>query len=334
MSLRCKGNSSFNLSSIHSSVKKTNFELIGKVIKSTRYHYWVKANSTVFTCTVRGRVVRSDSGETSAVKVGDDVVIQPLSATEGAIHKILPRRSKLSRAIEGKAYREHIVAVNIDQMIIIMSTKQPEFKSGLLDRYLVIAEKNNLKSIICLNKIDLVAKSEFEDLIWQYQKLNYPFHCTSAITGEGMEQFKSFLIDKVSVLVGHSGVGKSSMIKKIEPAIDLKIMEISQKTSKGKHSTTHVELFPLSFGGYIIDTPGIRELGLWDIYRNELKGYFIEFVRYEPLCQFNNCHHLKEPGCAVKRAVEQGEISAERYKNYRLIYEDLRAAPYELLKRR
>lgn len=315
-------------------MKKNNSEYLGKVIKSTRYHYWVKTDSAVLKCTVRGRVVKSDNGETSSVKVGDDVIVQPLSSTEGTIRKILPRRSKLSRAVEGKAYREHIVAVNIDQMIIIMSTKQPEFKSGLLDRYLVIAEKNKLKSIICLNKIDLVDKLTFEDIISQYQKLNYPFHCTSAVTGEGMEVFKSFLVDKVSVLVGHSGVGKSSMIQKIEPAIDLKIMEISQKTNKGKHSTTHVELFPLSFGGYIIDTPGIRELGLWDIYRNELKNYFIEFGKYELFCHFNNCNHLKEPGCAIKQAVEQGEISAERYKNYCHIYEDLRTAPYELIKRR
>jgi ribosome biogenesis GTPase len=149
-----------------------------------------------------------------------------------------------------------------------------------------------------------------------------------------MEEFKSFLTGKVSILVGHSGVGKSSMILKIEPAINLKVSEISQKTNKGKHSTTYVELFPLSFGGHLIDTPGIRELGLWDIYRNELKQYFIEFAKFERDCQFNDCLHLKEPGCAVKGAVEKANIFAERYKNYCNIYSDLRAAPYELIKRR
>ena len=268
------------------------------------------------------------------LKVGDDVWVQPLSATEGVIQEILPRRSKLSRSVEGKAYREHIIAANIDQMIIIMSTQQPEFKAGLLDRYLVIAEKNSLKSIICLNKIDLVDRLIFQEIARWYNKLDYPFHYTSALTGEGMDDFRNFLVGKVSVLVGHSGVGKSSMIQKIEPTVKLKVLDISQKTNKGKHSTSYVELFPLSFGGYLIDTPGIRELGLWDIFRNELKRYFKEFYQFEADCQFNDCLHLKEPGCAVKRAVEQAKIYSERYKNYCHIYFNLRAAPHELIKRR
>jgi ribosome biogenesis GTPase / thiamine phosphate phosphatase len=316
------------------SVKEIKSGWIGKVLKSTRNHYLVKTDSAILTCIVRGRVVGSGLSEHSAVKVGDDVRVELITPAEGAIQEILPRRSKLSRAVEGKAYREHLIAVNIDQMIIIMSVKQPGFKSGLLDRYLVIAEKNGLKSIICLNKIDLADKSGFKQIASQYQKLNYPFHFTSVVTGEGMEEFKSFLEGKVSVLVGHSGVGKSSMIQKIEPAIDLKVADISQKTNKGKHSTTYVELFPLSFGGYLMDTPGIRELGLWDIYQNELKQYFTEFAKFERSCQFNDCQHLKEPGCAVKKALEKGKISGERYKNYCNIQSDLRAAPYELIKRR
>jgi ribosome biogenesis GTPase len=315
-------------------LKKQNSGCIGKVLRSTRSHYLVKTDSAVLKCIVRGRVAGGTVAELSTVKVGDDVWVQPLSATEGAIQKILPRRSKLGRAVEGKAYREHIIAANIDQMIIIMSTKQPEFKSGLLDRYLVIAEKNSLKSVICLNKIDLADQSIFQDIARWYNKLDYPFHYTSALTGEGMEKFRNFLVGKVSVLVGHSGVGKSSMIQKIEPTVKLKVLDISRKTNKGKHSTSYVELFPLSFGGYLIDTPGIRELGLWDIFRNELKRYFKEFCKLEADCQFNDCLHLKEPGCAVKRAVEQAKISHERYKNYCNIYLDLRAAPHELIKRR
>ena len=323
----------FNIPSLKS-VKESEAECIGKVLKSTRNHYLVKTDSAILKCIVRGRVVGSESGEHSAVKVGDDVRIESITSQEGAIQEILPRRSKLSRAVEGKAYREHLIAVNIDQMIIIMAVKQPEFKSGLLDRYLVIAGKNGLTSIICLNKVDLADKSSFKQIASWYRKLGYPFHYTSVVTGEGMEEFKSLLKGKVSVLVGHSGVGKSSMIQKIEPAIDLKIADISQKTNKGKHSTSYVELFPLSFGGYLMDTPGIRELGLWDIYQNELKQYFAEFSKFERNCQFNDCQHLKEPGCAVKKAVEKGKISGERYKNYCNIHSDLRAAPYELIKRR
>jgi ribosome biogenesis GTPase len=236
--------------------------------------------------------------------------------------------------VEGKAYREHIIATNIDQMVIIMSLKQPTFKWGLLDRYLVISEKNKLNSVICLNKVDLVKTKEFKEVIDTYKALQYDIFFTSAKTGQGLQELSSVLKDKVSVLVGHSGVGKSSLLQKIEPTISVEIAEVSEKTRKGKHTTSFVELFPLSTGGYIIDTPGIRELGLWDIFRDDLKHYFIEFQSLMKKCQFNNCMHLNEPGCAVKKAVEIGQIHQARYHNYQNIYTDLRAASYELIKRR
>ena len=306
----------------------------GKVIKSTRNHYLVRFENRILKCVIRGKIVGKSQEDVSAVKVGDNVIVSVISDSEGVIQKILPRRSKLSRSVEGKAYREHIIATNIDQMIIIMSVKQPAFKWGLLDRYLVIAEKNKLHSVICLNKIDLVHDEEFQQVVKTYEKLNYEIYFTSVVTGRGLGKLSSSLKGKVSILVGHSGVGKSSLLQKIEPEAMVKISEISEKTTKGKHATSFVELFPLSLGGYIIDTPGIRELGLWDIYRDELKHYFVEFRRIQSACQFNDCKHLKEPGCAVKGAVRQNKISKERYKNYHNIFNDLRAAPYELIKRR
>jgi ribosome biogenesis GTPase len=307
---------------------------LGKVVKSTRNQYLVAVGNNLAYCSIRGRIAGSRNEDSISVKTGDDVHIQMISENEGVICDVLPRRSKLSRAVIGKAYKERIVATNVDQMIIVMSVRHPQFKSGLLDRYLVIAEKNELRGIICCNKIDLTAPSQFEDYASCYHKLGYPFYFTSAKTGDGLEKIKSVLKGKVSVLVGKSGVGKSSLIKYIEPALDLKIKQTSMKTSKGKHTTSFVELFPLQMGGFIIVTPGIRELGLWDIYRDDLRKFYVEFVQYQNRCQFNDCLHLKEPGCAVKSAVESGDIFIERYKNYSNIYSDLRAAPYELLKRR
>lgn len=310
-----------------------NKTLSGKVIKATRNHYVVSTPLQVITCSVRGKIAGAGKEDISNVKVGDNVLVECLPAGEGVIKKIFPRTSRLSRAVEGKAYREHVIAVNIDQMVIILSVKQPAFKSGLLDRYLVIAEKNELRSLICLNKMDLAGPSQFDSYAAYYRKLRYPFYYVSALREEGLQEFKAVLLDNVSVLVGHSGVGKSSLIQKIEPGLDLKIAEVSGKTQKGKHATSFVELFPLSFGGYVIDTPGVRELGLWDIFRNDLKHYFVEFRNYSEQCQFNDCNHIREPGCAVKEAVEEGQIFRERYKNYLNIYHDLRAAPYELIKK-
>jgi len=306
----------------------------GKVIKSTRNHYLVRFRDKTLKCIVRGKIVGKSREDLSTVKVGDNVILAEIADDQGVIQKILPRRSKLSRTVDGKAYREHIIAVNIDQMIIIMSIKQPAFKWGLLDRYLVIAEKNKLRSVICLNKIDLAKEEEYQEIENIYKKLKYDIFCTSIVTGQGLVKLSTALKDKVSILVGHSGVGKSSLLQKIEPATPVRISEISEKTTKGKHTTSFVALFPLSFGGYIIDTPGIRELGLWDIFQDELKQYFIEFQQIQDACQFNDCKHLNEPGCAVKEAVKNNKISKFRYQNYKNIYDDLRAAPYELIKRR
>ena len=306
----------------------------GKVIKSTRNHYLVRTGNKILKCVIRGKIAGKSGEELSAVRVGDNVIVTTAASDEGVIQEILPRRSKLSRTVEGKAYREHIIATKIDQMVVIMSAKQPAFKWGLLDRYLIIAQKNGLRCVICLNKMDLVQDKDYFHIVKIYNKLKYDMFFTSAVTGRGLKKLSSVLKDKVSILVGHSGVGKSSLLQKIEPGVTVRISEVSEKTTKGKHTTSFVELFPLSFGGYIIDTPGIRELGLWDIYRDELKQYFIEFQQIPDACQFNDCQHLKEPGCAVKEAVKKNRISKERYKNYQNIYADLRSAPYELIKRR
>ena len=300
----------------------------GKVLKVTRKTYDVAVDGRIIPCVIRGRLAADDS-EYSAVRVGDDVKVELIGEQEGVIQEILPRRSRLSRTIESRAYQEHIIATNIDQILIIMSARQPAFKSGLLDRYLVIAEKNQLKALICINKIDLASRREFQPYYNYYNLLGYLTFFTSIVTGEGLDHLKDVLKDNVTALVGHSGVGKSSLIKAIEPGLDIKVQTVSRKTWKGQHTTTVVQLFPLSFGGFVIDTPGIRELGFWDIYKKDLKHYFMEFRQYADHCQFADCLHIHEPGCAVKAAVEKGEIFRERYENYLNIYTSLKSAPYE-----
>lgn len=300
----------------------------GKVLTATRKTYDVALGSRVVQCTVRGKLTVDDN-EYTAVKAGDNVKVCLISDSEGVIEEILPRTSQLSRSIESRAYQEHIIAVNIDRVLIILSTKYPKFKSGLLDRYLVIAEKNQLQSLICINKIDLSSPANFEEYRDYYTKLNYPVYLTSALTGESIPDLEKIFRDSVTALVGQSGVGKSSLIKAIEPELDITIGSVSKRTRKGQHTTTAVELFSLSNGGFVVDTPGIRELGFWDVYKKDLPGYFIEIPEYAENCQFADCTHIHEPGCAVKTAVEKGEMLEERYWNYINIYESLKGAHYE-----
>lgn len=301
---------------------------VGKVLKVTRKIYDVAVEDAIMPCVVRGKLAVEDS-EYNSVRAGDNVKVLPASDGQGVIQEILPRRSRLSRIIASRAYKEHIIATNIDQILIIMSTQKPPFKSGLLDRYLIIAEKNQIKALICINKIDLVIKKDFEVYIDAYRKLGYTAFATSALTGEGVDEFKNNLKQKVTLFVGYSGVGKSSLINAIEPDADIETQQISSKTNKGLHTTSSVQLFPLSLGGFAGDTPGIRELGLWNILRKDLKLYYVEFHQYANECQFVDCQHINEPGCAVKKALGRGDIFSERYKNYLNIYDSLKAAHYD-----
>jgi len=300
----------------------------GKVLKVTRKTYTVEVNGRKIPCVVRGKLA-DDNSDYGAVRVGDDVRVRFISGQEGAIEEILPRRSQFSRVIESRAYSERVVAVNIDQILIVMSTRQPKFSSGLLDRYLVLAARNEMNAVICLNKIDLEPPESFSAYRKYYHRLGFPFLLTSAITGQGVRELKKYLKDKVTAMAGHSGVGKSSLAGRLQPGLDIAIHRISERTQKGQHTTTSVELFPLTFGGYLADTPGIRELGLWKIYKRDLQEYFIEFRDYREDCRFADCRHLKEPGCAVKSAVERRDIFPERYQNYVRIYESLKSAHYE-----
>ena len=300
----------------------------GKVLTATRKTYNVLVEGDVLRCTLRGRVVVDDSGY-DAVKVGDNVRVSRLEGEEGLIEAVLPRSSQLSRSIKSREYREHVLMVNIDQMVVMLSARRPAFKSGLLDRYLVIAEKNRLQARICINKMDLAESGEFDAIGDYYAGIGYPVHLTSAEDGTGVEPFAAELNGRVSALVGQSGVGKSTLIQAIAPERELRIGEVSDRTNKGMHTTTHVELFPLDAATFIADTPGVRELGLWAIYKRDLQQYFVEIAARSGQCQFADCRHITEPGCAVQAAAASGDMLAERYANYVAIYDSLKSAHYE-----
>ncbi len=303
-------------------------DIAGKVLKATRKTYAVSIGGEIVNCTIRGKLVTDKSGYNS-VKVGDNVKVALVDEESGVIDEILPRKSVLSRTIESRAYQEQIIAVNVDQVLVILSTRNPKFKSGLLDRYLVIAEKNHLSAIVCINKIDLAPPKKFHSYQEYYTHLGYPVYFTSALTREGVDALEKIFHQNVTALVGHSGVGKTSLINAIEPRLNLKVARISERTNKGQHTTSSVELIPLSDEAFVIDTPGIRELGLWDIYKKDLQDYFLDIRDYAQECRFADCTHINEPGCAVKSAVETGEIFKERYENYLNIYHSLKSAAYE-----
>jgi ribosome biogenesis GTPase len=261
------------------------------------------------------------------VKVGDWVELSDDSGELRAIEKIFPRTSRLER---GRGYKKHVIASNIDQLLILMSTRQPDFRTTILDRYLIIAERNRIPAIICLNKIDLADPTEYKIYEAYYTNIGYPFHMISAKNKTDLGEIESLLTGKVTALFGHSGVGKSSLVKAIQPEVNIKIGDVSRKTRKGQHTTTHVEMYYLkNVNGFVIDTPGIKELGIGDILKKELKNFFIEFREYEEECQFNDCDHVNEPGCAIRQAVEEGKILASRYENYISIYGDLPSHEYE-----
>ncbi len=297
---------------------------ICRVIKATRNNFSILASDAkVYDAILSGKAVKK-----KAVRVGDlvEVALPGEESRPAVINAILPRKSTLTR---GRGYKTHVIAANIDLVLIIISAVRPDFRHSLLDRYLLVAERNDLPAAVCLNKCDLAEMRKFDRIKEYYNRIGYRMIYTSAKTGEGVSELKKLLKNKITAVIGHSGVGKSSLIKVVQPGLDIHTREISAKSGKGKHTTTHTGLYPLDIGGGIIDTPGIKELGVGDILKKELKDYFVEFKNYGNECRFADCLHLKEPGCAVIEAVSKGHIPAERHLSYVQIYEDLPEYEYE-----
>lgn len=297
--------------------------LEGLVIRAQSGFLTVKTEAGEYICRLRGRL-KQEASAGDIVAVGDRVTITTREDGTGVIDKVHDRHSAFSRVRSGiKREFRQIILANPDQLVAVFACAQPEPHLRMLDRFLVIAEKQNIDALIVANKIDLVTLKEAKGIFGLYETLGYPVLYTSAHTGEGVDALRDHLQGKISALAGPSGVGKSSLLNVVQPDLGLHVRAVSEATSKGKH-TTHVrELFPLDMGGYVADTPGIRSLALWDTEPEELDAYFIEMRDLVSECKFNDCTHTHEPGCAVREAVSKGEIAPQRYNSYlRLRFED------------
>ena len=297
----------------------------GLVIRSTGSWYDVRTDDgETVRARLRGRF-RLDAieiDETNPLAVGDRVVLTMGEDETGMITDIEPRENQLSRRAPGKrgAVREHVIVANVDRAWCVQSTFGPKVNPGFVDRFLVAAETRHIPAGLVLNKADLLEGNERAQeamAFWQelYEGLGYPVLLTSAETGLGVDAFRAALADRVSVVAGPSGVGKSSLLNAVEPGLGLRTSEVSEKTQKGRHTTTFATLLRAG-GGWVADTPGIREFGLWDLGPDELDGYFVEFRPFLDDCRFPDCSHVHEPSCAVQAAVDRDAITPERYGSY------------------
>jgi ribosome biogenesis GTPase len=269
---------------------------------------------------LRGRV-KHEAGVKLAV--GDGVLVRrDAHGRFWSIVEILPRRSRLARRSPGRSRGERVLAANIDQVVVVLAVRSPEPHPGMLDRFLVIAEANHLAARVVVNKVDLADRAHAVAIFGGYESLGYPVHYTSCRTGDGLAELEAALRARTSVLAGPSGVGKSSLLNALYPDLDLRVGEISASVNKGRHTTVGSFLHPLPNGGYVVDTPGLREIGLWDIPARGLDACFPEIRSRTDGCRFADCSHLAEPDCAVREALQRGEISPARFASYQKLRDE------------
>lgn len=303
--------------------------MIGTVVKAQSGFFWVATDDTTLRCTLRGRLKKSRVASDIAT-LGDSVRITPTIPGEGAIEEVLPRQSKLARRAAGAkgVWKEDVIVANLDQLVAVFAVAQPEPHVRMLDRFLINAELNDMDVVIIANKCDLRSDEEIDALFGTYAEIGYTVLRTSVREGRGVDEVRSRLAGKISAFSGPSGVGKSSLLNAIQPGLQLKTGAVSMTGSnanKGRHTTVAPELIPVVGGGYVADTPGIRELGLWQVPPSELDWGFREFRPYIEECYFQPCSHLHEPDCAVREAVSQGAIHEARYDSYVRLREELSA---------
>lgn len=279
-----------------------------------------EATRRPYQCTVRRMLRTMSSQERTVVVTGDRVLFEPADDEQGVIERVEPRSGVLTR---GHQYREHVLVANVSLVVIVVSVAQPHLKPALIDRFLISAAKGGVAALICLNKCDLVDLVDLQPIIGLYSQLGYTTLATSPQTGWGMARLRQHLQGQQAVFTGQSGVGKSSLLNALNPAWNLQTGAVSDWTRKGKHTTRYAQLLELSEDCWLVDTPGIRQLELWDVSPPEVEGYFREFHPFVPQCKYPNCLHLTEQGCAVRAAVEQRLISRLRYESYqRLVIGD------------
>ena len=304
------------------------------IYKSTGSWYFAKnEEGRQFNARIKGVLKISGLTSTNPIAVGDTVEMESENELESTatITAICDRKNYIARVSPHNKNQHHIVASNLDQSLLFATVKHPKTSQGFIDRFLVSCESYHLPAVIVFNKADVYRKKElekFEELERIYETIGYKVLLTSIVNNTGIDKVKDLLFDKVTLLSGHSGVGKSSLINAIFPELNLRTKEVSDWSGKGMHTTTFAEMFDLPFGGKVIDTPGLREFGLVDIEKHELSHYFPEMRQRLHNCQFNNCMHVNEPGCAIKDALNKGEIHVDRYVSYMAILDTIEDKSY------
>ena len=290
-------------------------------MKSTGSWYSVRLESgEQVECRIKGKFRMKGIKTTNPVAVGDVVGIEG-----GVISQIMDRKNYIIRKSTNLSKEAHIIAANVDQAMLVVTVNHPVTSTVFIDRFLASVEAYRIPAVLVFNKIDLYGEDDLlmlGALTQVYMQAGYECLHVSSLTGEGIEDVVAAMKDKITVFSGLSGVGKSSLVNRVEPGLDLKVAEISEMHDTGKHTTTFAEMFPLSFGGYIVDTPGIRAFGLIHMEKNEISHYFPEIFKRATDCKYYNCTHIHEPGCAVLEAVENGEISESRYFSYVSVFEE------------
>ncbi len=289
----------------------------GLVLKSTGSWYTVLSGKSVIQCRIKGKFRIKGIRSSNPVTVGDKVNfdIMPEDNT-GVIHSIEPRTNYIIRKATRFHHESHLIAANIDQALLMVTLKSPKTPFEFIDRFLLSAEMFFIKTTILINKVDLVEKKELEKFTSIYNQVGYECIPLSVTQNQGVKNIEELMKNKLTLISGNSGVGKSSLINAINPDLDLKIGEISDYHKSGKHTTTFSEIFKITEDCLVIDTPGIKSFGLIDIKKNEIGVYFKDVFRVSSDCKFYNCTHIHEPGCAVRKAVEDGKLAASRYKSY------------------
>jgi ribosome biogenesis GTPase len=286
--------------------------LSGIVVKAFNGYYFVQSADRVTMCTLRGRFKK----ERFSLLVGDEVEYIATGGDKGVIESILPRRSMLRRPM----------VANVNQVILTFAAVNPDINSVLVDRFLILAELADLEIIICINKVDLANTKEISDLVELYQQIGYPVYMVSAKSNMGISLLKEQLFEKITVFAGPSGAGKSTILNAIEPGLQLTTGAVSEKIGRGKHTTRFAELLPLAGGGFVVDTPGFSFTEFNDVPETELMYCFPEMAKLAHYCKFNTCLHFKEPQCAVKQAVLNGEIAQQRYDSYLEVLTEIKEA--------
>lgn len=295
--------------------------LTGTVLRALGGVYDVETPGGMVAATLRGRIKR-DERTGDKVVVGDRVDVEPAGGASGgpewAIARIHERRTVLARKAPGKAPRPKVIVANVDQVLIVFAAAHPAPHLRMLDRFLVICESGDLEARIVVNKTDVSGMEAARRMFAPYERAGYPVLYTAARQGVGVEEMRETICGRLSALTGPSGVGKSSLLNAVQPGLGLRVSAISEAVGKGRHTTVTAELIPLECGGYVADTPGLREVGLWGIETDELDLLFPEFRPYLSTCRFGNtCTHVHEPGCAIRTAVDEGGIDAGRFDSYR-----------------